>query len=81
MLAVDVGASVALEDILTRTDRLYVVAMWGVVAMNRLVATRVVQLRMARTRPMRTAMMIGDIKHQSRGVGKRNLFQLSLRIS
>ena len=53
----------------------------GVVTMNRVVATIILHLIISRTIPMPTAMMIGDIKHQSKSVGKRNLFQLSLRIS
>ena len=52
-----------------------------VVTMNRVVATIILRLIISRTIPMLTAMMIGDIKHQSKSAGKRNLFQLSLRIS
>jgi len=81
MLALNVGVSVALQDILTRKDRLYSLTMWGVVTMNRVVATIILHLIISRTIPMPTAMMIGDIKHQSKSAGKRNLFQLSLRIS
>ena len=39
MLALNVGVSVALQDILTRKDRSYSLTMWGVVTMNRVVAT------------------------------------------
>jgi hypothetical protein len=46
--------------------------------MNRVVATIILRLIISRTIPMPTAMMIGDIKHQSKSAGKRNLFQLSL---
>ena len=81
MFVLNVGASVALQDILTRKDRLYSLTMWGVVTMNRVVATIILHLIISRTIPMSTAMMIGDIKHQSKSAGKRNLFQLSLRIS
>jgi len=81
MLALNVGVSVALQGILTRKDRLYSLTMWGVVTMNRVVATITLHLIISRTTPMPTAMMIGDIKHQSKSAGKRNLFQLSLRIS
>ena len=52
--------------------------MWGVVTMNGVVATIILRLIISRTIPMPTAMMIGDIKHQSRSAVKRNLFQLSL---
>jgi hypothetical protein len=81
ILALNVGASVVLQDILTRKDRLYFLTMWGVVTMNRVVATIILRLIISRTIPMPTAMMIGEIKHQSKSAGKRNLFQLSLRIS
>jgi len=81
MLALNVGVSVALQDILTSKDRLYFLTMWGVVTMNRVVATIILHLIISSTIPMPTAMMIGDIKHQSKSAGKRNLFQLSLRIS
>ena len=76
MLALNVGVSVALQDILTRKDRLYSLTMWGVVTMNRV--TIILRLIISRTIPMPTAMMIGDIKHQSKSAGKRKLFQLSL---
>ncbi len=46
--------------------------------MNRVVATIILRLIISRTIPMPTAMMIGDIKHQSKSAVKRNLFQLSL---
>lgn len=59
----------------------YSLTMWGVVTMNRVVATIILHLIISRTIPMPTAMMIGDIKHQSKSAGKRNLFQLSLKIS
>ena len=78
MLALNVGVSVALQDILTRKDRLYSLTMLGVVTMNRVVATIILRLIISRTIPMPTAMMIGDIKHQSKSAVKRNLFQLSL---
>lgn len=78
MLALNVGVSVALQDILTREDRSYSLTMWGVVTMNRVVATIILRLIISRTIPMPTAMMIGDIKHQSKSAGKRKLFQLSL---
>ena len=78
MLALNVGVSVALQDILTRKDRLYSLTMLGVVTMNRVVATIILHLIISRTIPMPTAMMIGDIKHQSKSAGKRKLFQLSL---
>ena len=78
MLALNVGVSVALQDILTRKDRLYSLTMWGVVTMNRVVATIILRLIISRTIPIPTAMMIGDIKHQSKSAGKRKLFQLSL---
>ena len=78
MLALNVGASVALQDILTRKDILYFLTMWGVVTMNRVVAIIILHLVISRTIPMPTAMMIGDIKYQSKSAGKRNLFQLSL---
>ena len=78
MLALNVGVSVALQDILARKDRLYSLTMWGVVTMNRVVATIILRLIISRTIPIPTAMMIGDIKHQSKSAGKRKLFQLSL---
>ena len=78
MLALNVGVSVALQDILTSKDRLYSLTMWGGVTMNRVVATIILRLIISRTIPMPTAMMIGDIKHQSKSAVKRNLFQLSL---
>ena len=81
ILALNVGVSVVLPDILTSKDRLYSLTMWGVVTMNRVVATIILHLIISRTIPIPTAMMIGDIKHQSKSAGKRNLFQLSLRIS
>lgn len=64
MLALNVGVSVALQDILTRKDRSYSLTMWGVVTMNRVVATIILHLIISRTIPMPTAMMIGDIRHQ-----------------
>ena len=81
MLALNVGVSVALQDILTRKDRLYFLPMWGALPMNRVVATIIIKQNNTRTIQKKTAMMIGDIKHQSKSVGQRNLFQLSLRIS
>jgi hypothetical protein len=58
MLALNVGVSVALQDILTRKDRSYSLRMWGVVTMNRVVATIILRLIISRTIPMPTAMMI-----------------------
>lgn len=78
MLALNVGVSVALQDILTRKDRLYSLTMLGVVTMNRVVATIILRLIISRTIPIPTAMMIGDIKHRSKSAVKRNFFQLSL---
>ena len=79
MLALNVGVSVALQDILTRKDRLYFLTMWGVVIMNRVVATITLPLIISRTIPMPTAKKTGDIKHQSKCARKRVRFQLSLK--
>ena len=76
-----VGLFSWVPTVLTRKDRLYFLTMWGVVTMNRVVATIILRLIISRTISMPTAMMIGDIKYQSKSAGKRNLFQLSLRIS
>lgn len=78
MLALNVGASVALPDILTSKDTLHFPTTWGDATMSSVVATIILHLIISRTIPMPTAMMIGDIKHQSKSAGKRNLFQLSL---
>ena len=62
ILALNVGASVALQDTLTRKDRLYSPTMWGVATMSRVVATIIHLLIISRTIPMPTAKMIGGEK-------------------
>ena len=81
ILALNVGASVVLPDILTSKDTLHFPTTWGDAIMNRVVATIILRLIISRTIPIPTAMMIGDIKHQSKSAGKRNLFQVSLKIN
>ena len=81
ILALNVGASVVLPDTLMRKDRLYSLTVWGDATMSRVVAIIIPHLNISRTIPMPTVKMTGGIKHQSKSVGKRNLLQLSLRIS